>query len=369
MFKPDIPVVPGTTVINKQIADIDSMDFDQIYSKKREFILKVIHSVEDCQLDKCIRIILGANPNVVFDTIGYSKEIQRVYFFTNGEINTQPWDDLNKPVINNKEVLEEITRLLKSDNISDPDYASLYDVGKYLIEYRLFYESIKQKYAGLMENGIDIFHIYIHDFDHKNNTLTISQNYAYFDKLMTFTKKNGDLIIVKDPNQTNSSKNYYRAQELLKNAGPYISELYDKIKKFHFHYDNVSPANSNFTANLHTCGVTLFSSKIDSGDFRIDYATSGVDFNSNSLAVSQAISGNEELIMKKIYVRIDRLPKEIREDIYKLRKKQLEDEKNKTSRAKRKPKENVETGENKEKNKTLKFLSTILPWVKKQKDE
>ena len=42
MFKPDIPVVPGTTVINKQIADIDSMDFDQIYSKKREFTAQFV---------------------------------------------------------------------------------------------------------------------------------------------------------------------------------------------------------------------------------------------------------------------------------------------------------------------------------------
>ena len=107
-------VVTHTTVINKTIVYSDTV----LSLKDLGSNLKVtsISNVDESSLEDCLKIIFKSNPNVIFNTIQYSKNNNKVYFYTDKEISTKEYKDNKftkyKPITSTTEILEEIKRVL-----------------------------------------------------------------------------------------------------------------------------------------------------------------------------------------------------------------------------------------------------------------
>lgn len=79
----------NATVLNKTIVYSDTV----LPLKDLGSNLKVstISDVGEYSLERCLKIIFESNPNVVFNTIQYSKNDNKVYFYTNQEISTREY--------------------------------------------------------------------------------------------------------------------------------------------------------------------------------------------------------------------------------------------------------------------------------------
>ena len=130
MFVPIVPFVPHTTVINKTIVYSDTV----LPLKDTGNNLKVtsISDVSEISLESCLKTIFESNPNVIFNTIQYSKNDKKVYFYTNQDITTKAYEESKftnyKPITSRTEILEEVKNVLLTQNIKDNDCISLYDV-------------------------------------------------------------------------------------------------------------------------------------------------------------------------------------------------------------------------------------------------
>ena len=80
-----VPVVPHTTVVNKTIVYSDTVL--SLNDKGSNLKITTISNVEEFMLDDCLRIIFESNPNVIFNTVQYSKNDKKVYFYTDKEID------------------------------------------------------------------------------------------------------------------------------------------------------------------------------------------------------------------------------------------------------------------------------------------
>lgn len=111
-----IPVAhyPHRTIINETIVYSDTvLNLKELGSNIK---LTTISDVWEYSLENCIKTILDANPNVTFNTIQYSKNDKKIYFYTNLEIDTKAWDESNifiyEPLKSKKEILSEVNKLL-----------------------------------------------------------------------------------------------------------------------------------------------------------------------------------------------------------------------------------------------------------------
>ena len=113
MFVPCIPIVPRTTVINKTIVYCDTvLSLNDVGSNIK---IASISGISENELEKCLKIVFEANPDVVFNTIQYcrsGKKLQHnlvsdyiieaysckyyngsIYFYTNKVINTKVYEE------------------------------------------------------------------------------------------------------------------------------------------------------------------------------------------------------------------------------------------------------------------------------------
>ena len=124
-----IPFVPRVTVVNKNIIYSDTV----LPLKEAGNSLNVssITGVTENDLENCLKVIFKANPDVVFNTIQYSRQNKKLYFYTDKKINTQAYEDSKtqtfRPVRSRVEILEEVKRILTSEKSSDPELISLYN--------------------------------------------------------------------------------------------------------------------------------------------------------------------------------------------------------------------------------------------------
>ena len=75
-----IPIVPHTTVINKTIVYSDTV----LNLKDLGDNIKVtsISDVDEFSFEFCLKKVFESNPGVTFNTIQYSKENKKIYFYT-----------------------------------------------------------------------------------------------------------------------------------------------------------------------------------------------------------------------------------------------------------------------------------------------
>lgn len=363
MFIPIVPFVPHTTVINKTIVYSDTV----LPLKDSGNNLKIcsISNVSEYSLENCLRKVFESNPNVIFNTIQYSKNDKKIYFYTDKTVSTQAWDESkvtkHKPLSNSKEILEEVTELFTQEKTIDTDCISLYAITNLMKKFSNGYDYIKERYQEHFNNILREEYydssIVIYDFDYKKKQLRIGFKYWNdYDKIV-FTKQNDDLCVVE-------SESLY-SQEVLTLIGKGLSELYDELIKFS-DFKNQSTfesksSNSNFLVNVNAYGVDICiisPSNRFSNDFKLSSRSykNGYDYECNSTSVLSALQGKEDEIFKRIFVKIDDCPEWSKQTLYQTRQEQLAEEKRL---------EEEQLYKEMKKQKRLELKRKFFPWMNK----
>ena len=349
MFVPIVPVpiaplVPNTTVINKTIVYSDTV----LPLKDAGNNLKVtsISNVSEASLESCLRTIFESNPNVIFNTIQYSKNDKKVYFYTNQDITTKAYEESKfknyKPITSRTEILEEVKNVLLAQNNKDNDCISLYDVLMLLKKINNEYESVEKRYKNRFNYDVkerlgESRSVCYHGFDYEKNILHISFKYYsssdYAD--MYFAKQNGDLYVVK-------SESCW-TDEVFSALSSSLSEMYDELLKYADYMDYKftknarKPVNSNFNVKISHHGVWLTVEDFNNRYmnelelFAPSYKDS-YELKCNSSIVNEAISGKETEIFKRIFVKISDCPEWSQAMLYEIRQNQLAEEQRKQKR-------------------------------------
>ena len=76
MFVPIIPVLPNTNIVNRNIVYNDTVL--SIKELGENIKVSTISDVSEFSLEKCLKIIFESNPDVVFNTIQYSRKNKKV---------------------------------------------------------------------------------------------------------------------------------------------------------------------------------------------------------------------------------------------------------------------------------------------------
>lgn len=334
MLIPVVPFVKNTNVVNKNILYSDTVlspkDFDS------DIMLTSIINVEENSLEDCLKEIFKANSNVTFNTIQYSKNDKKVYFYTNSNIFTKEWESSEvkfyKPLTSSTQVLEEVKRILASEKNKDNDCISLYDVAMLFRKAKSDYDKIRDNYTDrcedLLASKFNDSRIVIYSFDYENNELRIGFNYINenFDKI-NFSKKNGDLYISK-------SESFYD-KEVFAILDSELSKLYDELLKYsafmseyNFRFKAV---NSNFLVDISRWGVSICAKSLNNPQ-AIDFELSSLstfddyDYQCNSIIVMNALKGKEDEIFKRIFVKISDCPNWCQAALYEMRQNQLAEE-------------------------------------------
>ena len=308
MFVPIVPFVPHTTVVNKTIVYSDTV----LPLKDTGSNLKVtsIKNVSEHSLESCLKTIFESNPNVVFNTIQYSKNDETVYFYTNKQINIREFEESKfikyKPINSRSAILEEVKRLLTSDKITNNDCISLYDVAVLISQKNYRYETLKDSYQKYFNRIIksafgSSSNLAIYNFEYDKNELGIGFNYIgnNYDKI-TFIKKESDLCISK-------SESFW-AKKILTIIGVELSELYDKFTEFSSYKKEskyrINPVNSSFLVYIGPYGVSIFVESPTNTfmkDFKLTFPSYSNQYNydCNSTTVTSAFRGKENEIFKR----------------------------------------------------------------------
>lgn len=352
-----VPYTPHTTVINKTIVYSDTVL--SVKDLGNNLKVSTISNVSEYSLERCLKTIFESNPNVIFNTIQYSKNDKKVYFYTNQEISIKVWEESKirayKTITKTSEILKEVKNILVSELNKNDDCISLYDVAqllrrkwnecdsdKDLSEEHLGYV-IKSKY-GSSSN------IIIYDFDYNEEELNIGFKYLNdYDKIV-FAKNGEDLYVKKDES--------YRGKDILVLLGDDLSKLYDKFMQYKDVKQQksykINAVNSNFLVDVSGYGASIFVGKppfFILREFALDFPSykDEYSYDCNSSIVISTLKGKEDEIFKRIFVRIEDCPEWSQLVLYEIRQNQLAGEKRKEMR----------------KQKRLELTRKFLPFLKK----
>lgn len=366
MFVPTVPFVPHTTVINKTIVYSDTVL--PLNDTGNSLKVTSIEDVSEHSLESCLKTIFESNPNVIFNTIQYSKNDKKVYFYTNQDITVKTYKESKftsyKPITSKTEILEEVKKVLLSPKNKDNNCITLYDVLMLLKKLNNEYNRIEKVYKNKLDyiahNKIDDdCLVCYHDFDFDEKIINISfkrfKSSDWGD--IYFAKQNGDLYVVK-------SESCY-THEVFSALCSTLSEMYDELlkyadyKDYKFVKNYIKPVNSNFNIRISNHGVWLYVKNLKYPNelelFAPSYK-SGYELECNSSMVNEAFYGKETEIFKRIFVKISDCPEWSQAMLYEIRQNQLAEE--------QKIEDELRYKEMR-KQKKLEFKRKIFPFLKK----
>ena len=359
-----VPIVPHTTVINKNIVYTDTvLPLKDIGADIKATSIK---NIDEHSLENCLKIIFESNPNVIFNTIQYSKNDKIVYFYTNKDITTKAYEESKfisyKPIKSTKDVLEEVKSVLLSSKIKDADCISLYEVlvllKKLYREYNAIGKTYKSRFDFIVKRKFnESSSVVYHDFDYEKNILHISfGKYISSDYSdMYFSKKDGDLYVVKSES--------YCTDEVFSVLCSDLSGMYDELLKYSDYKDydyikrDINPINSNFSINISDDGIRLYVKNMDKDlelfapSYKSDY-----ELRCNSSIIHEVLNNKESELLKNIYVKISDCPIWSQDMLFKIRQNQLEEEQRIEEKTKYKEIK---------KQKRLELRRKIFPFIKK----
>lgn len=368
MFVPCIPTVPRTTIINKTIVYCDTvLSLKEVGDKLK---ISSISGISENELEKCLKLIFESNPDVVFNTIQYSRSDKKVYFYTDKVINTKVYEESKythyKPITSKAEILDEIKNVLTMSENNDIEYVSLHDVIILDRKIESDYDSIEKKYSSILKNNLmnkfgSSSSICIHNFDYEKNLLHISfrrWNGNDYDDIY-LTKTDGDLHVVKSESCWTDEVFSAISSTLSKMFDEYI--LYKEFKNWNRSKNGVKPINCNFFSDINCYGVSIYvpsPSNRFQNEFKLFAPSYDPKYTTecNSSTVMDVIKGNESEIFKRIYVKISDCPLWMQGILYSERKKQVEEIK-KAEKIRRQKEEN--------KQKRLEYIRKVFPFIKK----
>lgn len=338
MLVPIVPSVPHTTVVNKTIVYSDMV----LPLKDTGNNLKVtsIENVSEFSLESCLKTIFESNPNVIFNTIQYSKNDETVYFYTIQDITTKAYEESKftsyKPITSRTEILEEVKKVLLSPKSKDNNCISLYDVLTLLKKLYSEYENIIKKYQNKLQDiakykigDNSSLLLYSHNFKEKIIHIGFRNRFIWdnwpkkFDDIY-FAKQNGDLYVVK------SESSY--TNEILSALGSTLSEMYDELLKYADYTDykyskyDIKPVNSNFSISISYNGVWITVKYLKELELFATSYDNGYELRCNSSVVNEALNGKKTEIFKRIFVKISDCPEWSQAMLYEIRQAQLAEE-------------------------------------------
>ena len=349
-----VPVMNYYNLVNKNIIYSDTVL--PLKDAGENINITSIDSINENDFEKCFKVILEGNPNVIFNTVQYSKKNKKIYFYTDKKISTEMWDNKNKikykPLNNKKEILEEVKDILIQEKSMNPNYISLYDVKNFMKNIYLEFKDLKNQLEYEMnclveEKFSNDSRIHIQSFNYDNNELKISFNYDIFTshyKDIIFVKKDNDLYLKESESLYGSDIFVLLSRELLK-----MCNLYIKYKHFRILYNhNIPSVNSNFLIGITNYDISIYDKKSlgFTENFELSYKYyDDYKYTCNSNILINELSGNEDIIFKKIFIRIDDCPTWSQNALYSIRKDELEKEIKHQKR--------------------LELKRKIFPWIKK----
>lgn len=321
--------ISNTTVINKTILYNDTVLPLNEFGKNLK--ITSISNVEEFSLEICLKTIFESNQHAIFPIIQYSKDSKTVYFYTESEISKKSWEEYKANTYKHSaQILEDVKKLLITDDNKDFDCISLYDVAELMKKVYHTYKNVESRYNKLFNYMVKSHfgsssNFIICDFDYDKNELHASFNYIgdlYED--IVFSKKDGYLYIFK-------SESCW-SKEVFDVLGFELSKFYDEMMNFSVckkekNY-GLSSVNSNFLADISFYGVGIFpnlstkSFKNDFGMFSYSYCDT-YKYDCNSRTVISAFEGKESAIFKNIFVKISDCPKWCQPFLGKIRQDQL----------------------------------------------
>ena len=176
-----VPVVPHTTVVNKTIVYSDTVL--SLNDKGSNLKITTISNVEEFMLDDCLRIIFESNPSVIFNTIQYSKNDKKVYFYTDKEIDISKYKKIStieyRPIKNKQDILEEIKRIISLPKVNRYDCVSLNKAYEFILKKRNELKNKEKYYKRILDNMIKEKYgrdsgLVVHGFDYEKNELSIA---------------------------------------------------------------------------------------------------------------------------------------------------------------------------------------------------
>ena len=359
MFIPIVPQGTNNKFVNKEIIYSDTvLPLKELGSNLN---VSVISNVSEYSLEECLKVVFKSNPDVVFNTIQYSKNNQTVYFYTEQPITTSTYEErkLRKynPITSKTEILEEIKNILLSEKNNSSDCISLFDVAQFFKDVVNIYDEIKKRNDHQLESSIkSIFgnssRCVCYDFKYEKKILPIGfklwseDNY----KKICFAKENNDLYIVQ-------SESWYD-KKIFSECSAELSQIYDEFINCtdYQNYLNTSyvvkPINSNFDVRMSFIGVILFATFRFKNEIELlsPSYTDAYRIECNSGIINKLLKDNEDEIFKRVFVRIDDCPEWCRQRLYEIRQNQLIEERYK---------EEKET----KKQKRLEFARTVFPFL------
>ena len=318
-----VPDIDNTIVINKNIV----YDEDVVLHTKNigeDLVITNIRNVSVYELERCIRIILEKNSNVIFYTIQYSDVDKKVTFYTNQKIESKTYKESSfasrKTYSLWEEAIKDLEIFLTYPENKDENSISLYDFAMVIENiknnYYMMLESYRIKFEEKLKKVINYEgFIYIYPFDCNNKTFKI--DVLGFGKI-TVCKKNNELCLV------NSNELNKQIFDILKLE---LSKLYDEFLNISDYLDetnkktNIKSINSNFIVNAYNNGIYIELKNLNN-QFgpSILKMSSGVKDNNNELL------NKEKEIFKKIFVKIDDCPNWSKKQLYELRREQIKED-------------------------------------------
>ena len=324
-----------TTVVNKNIVYKDTV----LPLKELGENLKItsVSNVEEPWIETCLNKIFEANPGVVFNTVQYSKKDKKIYFYTDQNISTKAWDDrylVNyKPLNNSMSILEEIKKILLTENTFDINSVSLYDVAQLVKKRGNDMKQIEEYYQNSLRQQSKNIH---HKFDSliiyglsRDGELRLGVNFGerlildYQD--IVFAKKNNDLYLKSDPTK------YGRGRDLFVKCSSTINKCYDELMKFKDYKSQASfgfrSLNSCFFISVDRNGVSIQNKKYyTESDFKLRLFEDCYFYGVNSNSVLEVLKDNEDNVFKNIFINILDCPEWMQEELYSLRINQQEEQ-------------------------------------------
>ncbi len=320
----NVPNINNTTIVNKKIV----YDEEVVLPTKnieKNLVITNIRNVSVYELERCIRIILENNSNVIFYTVQYLEDNKQVNFYTNQAIETKVYKEssfANRSTYSLwEEAIKDLEIFLTYPENKDENSISLYDFA-IVIEniknnYYMMLESYRTKFEEKLKKVINYEGgILIYPLDYNNKTFEI--DFLGFRKIK-ICKKNNELCMV-NPSDSNGKKIF----EILKLE---LSNLYDDFLNISDYLDgrdkktNIKSVNSNFIVNASNTGIYIRLKNLNN-QFgpSVLKMSSGVKDNNNDLI------NKEREIFKKIFVKIEDCPKWCQKQLYELRKEQLKED-------------------------------------------
>lgn len=314
-----------------------------------------ISDVEEYWLELCLTKILKSNPDVMFDNIQYSKKRKTVYFYTNKEISVDSW--LNRNVFSYNQltdttsILTEVKRLLLLENTFDCNCVSLTDIISLLKRNKKNINNRKKYYKKRLEGVCKFLYpkfsnLVIYDLDYDNEEMIIEMCFSdkkYGGGNFVVSKNDKGVFLKEDFTKDGKGKDFYLS------CFPEINKCYVDFLQ-HKKYTEKSvidlkSLNSNFVININSFEVSIHNRGLDDKSkfmlsWRLD--TNKFLYGCNSDWFFDVLENNEDKIFKNIFVNISDCPEWMHDELYDLRRKQMEDEQKKYEKRKREEKDREE---------------------------